>query len=167
MIDSLVFALTLFSALGCGLMAGFFFAFSACVMHALARLPPAQGIAAMQSINVAVINPLFGTAFFGTAAACVLLAVSSLLTWHKPGAVYILIGSLLYLVGAIGVTFLFNVPRNNALAAVDPTSADGASLWADYLTSWTAWNHVRTAAALAAAASLTIGLFWPRDGGAA
>jgi uncharacterized membrane protein len=114
-----------------------------------------------------VINPLFGTAFFGTAAACVLLAVSSLLTWHKPGAVYILIGSLHYLVGAIGVTFVFNVPRNNALAAVDPTSADGASLWADYLTSWTAWNHVRTAAAVAAAASLTIGLFWPRDGGAA
>ena len=76
MIDHLLFVLTLSSALGCGLMAGFFFAFSACVMNALADLPPAQGIAAMQSINVAVLNRLFYAAFFGTAAGCVLLAIS-------------------------------------------------------------------------------------------
>lgn len=160
MIDGLLFTLTLFSALGCGLIAGAFFAFSAFVMKALARLPPAQGIAAMQSINVVVINPWFLVAFLGTAAACVLLVVSSLLVWHKPGAVYLLVGSLLYLVGTILVTMVFNVPRNDALAAVDPASADSARLWADYVISWTAWNHVRTAAALAAAASLTIELCW-------
>src|SRR5262245_47141884 len=108
MVDRLFFALTLFSALGCGLIAGVFFAFSSFVMNALARLPSAQGIAAMQSINVVVINPLFMTAFLGTAAACALLAVSSLLRWREPGAVYILAGSLLYLVGVILVTGLFN-----------------------------------------------------------
>jgi len=167
MIDNLLFALTLFSALGCGLVAGAFFAFSSFVMNALARLPPAQGIAAMQSINVAVINPLCGAVFLGTAAACVILAVSSLLRWHRPGAAYLLAGSLLYLVGALLVTIVFNVPRNDALAAVNPASAEGASLWAGYVASWTAWNHVRTAAALAAAAALTIALCLPRDGGAA
>jgi uncharacterized membrane protein len=78
--------------------------------------------------------------------------------WQRPGAVYLLVGSLLYLVGTILVTIVFNVPRNDALAAVDPASANGARLWADYVTSWTAWNHVRTVAALAASASLTIGL---------
>ena len=62
MIDDVLFALTLVSALGCGLMAGVFFAFSACAMNALARLSPAQGIAAKQSINIAVINPVFGVA---------------------------------------------------------------------------------------------------------
>ncbi len=51
-----------------------------------------------------------------------------------------------------------NVPRNNALAAVDPASAEGARLWAGYLTGWTAWNHVRTVAALAAATLLAIAL---------
>jgi len=162
MIDRLLFVLTLLSALGCGLMAGFFFAFSACVMNALANLPPAQGIAAMQSINVAVLNRWFFAAFFGTAAACILLAVCSLLMWHQPGAIYRLIGSALYLVGTILVTIVFNVPRNDALASIDPASADGASLWAGYLISWTAWNHVRTVAALAAAASLTIALCLPR-----
>jgi hypothetical protein len=86
MFDRLLFALALFSALGCGLVAGVFFAFSSFVMNALARLPAAQGIAAMQSINVVVINPLFMTAFLGTAAACVLLAISSVLRLRAPGA---------------------------------------------------------------------------------
>jgi uncharacterized membrane protein len=153
-----LFVLTLFSALGCGLIGGVFFGFSTFVMKALARLPPAHGIAAMQSINVAVINPAFMSAFLGTAAACVALAISSLLKWHAPGAVYLLLGSLLYLLGCFLVTMAFNVPRNNALAAVDPTSTAGAELWRGYVTGWTAWNHVRTAACLAAAALLTIAL---------
>jgi len=117
----------------------------------------------MQSINVVVINPLFMAAFFGTAAGCVVMAVSSLLMWHRPGAAFLLAGSLLYLVGTILVTIAFNVPRNDALAAVDPASADGARQWARYVTSWTAWNHVRTAAALAAAVLLTIALSLPRN----
>jgi uncharacterized membrane protein len=155
---------TLFAALGCGLMAGFFFAFSFMVMGALARLPPAQGIAAMQQINIVVINPWFGIAFFGTALVCAVLAVSSLFRWHAPGSAYLLVGGLLYLVGTILVTIAFNVPRNNALAALDPVSAEAASYWTTYLTSWTAWNHVRTAASLAAAASLTLALSRLRAG---
>ncbi len=156
-------ALTLLAALGSGLMTGVFFAFSAFVMKALARLQPAQGIAAMQSINVAVINPLFLTAFLGTAVACVALALSSLLTWHRPGAAYLLAGSLAYLAGTFLVTLVFNVPRNDALAAAEPATAAGAILWAGYLTAWTAWNHVRTAAALAAATLLTIGFSLTRS----
>jgi len=61
-------------------------------------------------------------------------------------------------VGGFLVTMVFNVPRNNALAAVDPASAAGARLWQEYVTGWTAWNHVRAAACLAAAALLTIAL---------
>jgi uncharacterized membrane protein len=162
MIDRLLFALTIFSALGCGLIGGVFFAFSSFVMNALARLPAAHGIAAMQSINVVVINPLFMMAFLGTAAACILLAVYSLLRWREPGAAYLLAGSLLYFVGTFLVTILFNAPRNNSLAAVAPASAEGAGLWTDYVRSWTAWNHVRTAASIVAAALLTVALAWDR-----
>jgi uncharacterized membrane protein len=158
MINGLLFVSTFVSALGCGLIAGVFFAFSTFVMKALASLPPAQGIAAMQSINLAVLNPWFIGTFLGTAAACVLLAVSSLLSWHKPGAAYLLVGSAFYLIGAVLVTSAFNVPRNEALAAVDPTSADAANLWTEYIISWTTWNHVRTAAATAAGALLTVAL---------
>ena len=160
-INQLLFVLKLFSALGCGLVSGIFFAFSTFVMSALARLQPAQGIAAMQSINITVINPLFFTAFFGTGAACILLAISSLLRWRQVDATFLLVGSLLYLVGTVGVTIVFNVPLNEALATVDPSSTDGANLWVSYLANWTLWNHVRTIAALAAAASLTIALCYP------
>jgi uncharacterized membrane protein len=157
-VDQLIFALTLVAALGCGLVAGIFFAFSTFVMKALARLAAAEGIAAMQSINVAVLNPWFMAAFFGTAAACVLALISSLLRWQEPDAAYLLVGSVLYLVGSLLVTIVFNVPRNEALAAVAPTDPSGARLWAAYVASWTSWNHVRTVAALAAAASFNIAL---------
>jgi uncharacterized membrane protein len=163
--DSLLLVLTFCSALGCGLVAGAFFAFSTFIMKALGRLPPGQGIAAMQSINVTVINPSFMGALFGTGAACLLLAVAALRSWHGPGAVYLLAGSLLYLLGTVGVTIVFNVPLNNALAAVGPDHAEGAKLWRHYLARWTAWNHVRTAAALAAAAALTIALCLSRLAG--
>jgi uncharacterized membrane protein len=156
MIDRFLFALTLFSALGCGLVAGIFFAFSTFVIKALARLLPGQGIAAMQSINVAVINPWFLTAFLGTGAGCLVLGVSSLFQWHKPSAIFCLAGGLLYLIGTILVTLVFNVPLNDGLATVDPASVNGASVWTGYVTNWTAWNHVRTAAALAAGALLTV-----------
>ena len=159
MIKNLLFALTLLSALGSGLMAGFFFAFSTTVMGALGRQPVASGIATMQSINIVVINPWFLGMFLGTAGACVVLAIAALLKWHEPGAALLLAGALLYVVGTFLVTMMFNVPLNDALAAVAPHSPAGAELWARYLRTWTAWNHVRTIAPLAAAALLTIALW--------
>jgi uncharacterized membrane protein len=150
--------LILLCALGAGLVAGIFFAFSSFVMRALARITPAQGIVAMQSINVAVINPVFMIAFLGTGAACAALIAVSLWSWRGAASELAIAGGLLYLVGTLGVTMVCNVPRNNALAAVEATSAEAARLWPDYVTGWTAWNHVRTAAALAAAAALTLAL---------
>jgi uncharacterized membrane protein len=157
-VERLLFVVTFASVLGCGLISGFFFAFSILVMRALGNLPPAHGIAAMQSINVVVINPWFLTAFFGTAAMCLFAIVASLLRWHDQRALYWLSGGIIYLLGTILVTGLFNVPRNNALAVVEPANPEAARLWADYLTSWTAWNHVRTAAAFLAALLFAIAL---------
>ena len=131
MIDNILFTLTLLSALGCGLMAGVFFAFSNSVMKALARLQPPQGIAAMQSINVTILNPLFFVVFLGTAATSILLAVSLLWRWQQPGAVYLLAGSLLYLVGAIVVTVVLNVPMNEGLDTVEPAIAEAVSDFAE------------------------------------
>lgn len=150
------FSLMLVAALGCGLNAGVFFAFSTFVMPALARLQPPQGIAAMQSINITAINPLFMLALLGTAFVCLFLAISVLFKWQQPSAFYLLAGSSLYLVGTIAVTVAFNVPLNDALAIVEPDSPEGATLWARYLSDWTFWNHVRTIAAFIAAALFTL-----------
>ena len=160
MTPTLANAATILAALGSGLVAGIFFAFSAFVMTALGRIPPDQGIRAMQSINIAVLNPWFLGVFLGTAAGCVVLAVNAVLDWGKTGEVFSLAGSLLYLVGCFLVTILFNVPMNKALAAIEPDSTEGGELWARYLSTWTAWNHVRTAASLAAAAMFIMALCW-------
>lgn len=58
----------------------------------------------------------------------------------------------LYAVGMFAVTIVFNVPLNDQLAAADPASSAAAPVWARYLTEWTFWNHVRTAASIAATA---------------
>jgi uncharacterized membrane protein len=158
MADDALLVLTLITALASGVVGGVFFGFSTFIMKALARLPPPHGIAAMQEINVAVINPWFMVPFVGTAAASALLIVAALLGWGNIDATFLLIGAALYLLGTFGVTMAFNVPRNDALAAADANSADGATLWAQYVPGWTAWNSVRTAAAVAAAASFTVGL---------
>jgi uncharacterized membrane protein len=157
-IDGLLCTLTLVTALGCGLIGGLFFTFSTSVMKAFARLPSAEGMAAMQSINIAILNPLFLSVFFGTAVGCVLVIIATLLRWHYPGSVCLLVGCALYLVGSLLVTMVCNVPKNQVLAAISPSDPDSANLWANYLSVWTAWNHVRTVAALMAAASLTMGL---------
>ena len=141
------------TALGAALVAGIFFAFSTFVMNALGRLRPAQGIAAMQSINVTVLNARFFAVFFGTALGSAALAVHGILVWGAPGSAYLVAGGLLYLVGGVLVTTVFNVPLNNELATVEPGGAEGGETWSRYLSAWTTWNHVRTAASLAAAAA--------------
>ena len=88
--DQLIPVVGTTALLGSALVGGIFFAFSSFVMKALARVPSAEGIGAMQSINVVVLNPSF-------------------------------------------------------LGATDPAARD---VWERYVSRWTAWNHVRTAAAL-------------------
>ena len=153
--DDALVGLTLVTALGCGLSAGALFAFSSFVMAALARLPAAQGIAAMNSINVMAVTPVFMTALFGTAVACVAVAVWALADWNDSFSPWLLAGGALYLAGTIGLTMTYHVPRNNALAAVEPTNQDAEAQWRRYVADWTRWNHVRVAAGLAAAAALT------------
>jgi len=157
-LDSLVFPLAFVGALGCGLMAGTFFAFSTFVMKALAKLPAERGIAAMQSINVVVLNPLFLGVFVGTTVLCLVLGAAALLRWTQPAAAWLLTGSVLYLVGNLIVTRACNIPLNDALARVDPAAAESANVWQAYVGDWNRWNHVRTITALLGCAAFVCAL---------
>jgi uncharacterized membrane protein len=150
--DQISFVITFAAAIGSALVAGIFFAFSTFIMAALGRIPPEQGVAAMQSINVTVINPLFMLALMGTGALCLMLVAGALLRWEGSGSAQVLAASAIYLAGVIGVTMLRNVPLNDALAAVQPGTPEAARLWSRYLTEWTFWNHVRTIAPIVSAA---------------
>lgn len=144
------------SVIGAALVSGIFFAFSTFVMGALKRLAPSEGISAMQSINIVVINPLFLLAFFGTGAVCIAAAAAALFTQAEVPLVPVVAGTALYIIGCLGVTMAANVPLNNRLARTDP--ADPEPDWDIYHTSWTRWNHIRTAASAAAATAFSLAL---------
>ena len=134
-----------FCALGCALLGGLYFAFSAFIMTALAQIGPA-GIAAMNSINAVILRSWFMPFFIGTTLACAVLAVAGVLSAGDPRRLFMAGGGILYVAGMFGVTMFFNVPLNNALATAGPET------WPRYLATWTRWNHVRTLASMGAAA---------------
>lgn len=144
------------SVIGAALVSGIFFAFSTFVMGALKRLAPSEGISAMQSINIVVINPLFLLAFFGTGAVCVAAAAVALFTQAGAPLAPVLAGTALYVFGCLGVTMAANVPLNDRLASANPV--DSESVWNLYHISWTRWNHIRTAASAAAATAFSLAL---------
>lgn len=150
-------AVTIVALVGSGVVAGIFFAFSSFVMQALDRLPPDESIRAMQSINVVAVTPPFMTALFGTALVCAGLAVAALLRLDEPGAVHHLVAGPTYLI-TIVLTGVYHVPRNDALAAVDPTAADASAHWSRYFTEWTVANHVRAISPIVAAVLYALAL---------
>ncbi|MGI9538892.1 MAG: DUF1772 domain-containing protein [Miltoncostaeaceae bacterium] len=150
--------LTVVVAVGAGAVGGVFFAYSTFTMSALARLAPADGAAAMQSINrEAPRAPLMGL-MFGTAAAGVALAVTAALNLEDAASAFQLIAVAIYLLGVIVVTGAYHVPRNNRLRDVDTASPEGIRYWSTYLREWVRMNHIRTLAPLATAALLAIAL---------
>jgi uncharacterized membrane protein len=135
------------------------------LLAALGRTAAEAGVAAMQQINVVVLGSWLLRAFFATALLSVAAIVAALWRWQRPASVLLIVAGALYPAGSFVVTIACNVPRNNALAR------DGARVWADYLVTWTRWNHVRTASSLAAAALFTLALWhstrwWTFDSGA-
>lgn len=141
-----------FCALGCGLMAGVYFAFSAFVMAALARIDAGAGSAAMNSINAVILRSAFMPLFLGTTVCALVLVGLGLLTGLRfPGAPWFAAGGAIYVIGMFGVTMLRNVPLNDALAAA-ARRPDARDAWERYVRTWTRWNHARTLASLVAAA---------------
>lgn len=134
-----------------GLMAGLFYSYSCSVMPGLKRVSDKEFIAAMQSINRAIQNPVFFLSFFGS---LLLLPLSAWLKYSSPATPVfwlILAAACLYIIGAFGVTIFGNIPLNNAL---DKFKLDGASAEtisqqrAAFEAKWNSLNTVRTVASV-------------------
>ncbi|MEU6142207.1 anthrone oxygenase family protein [Streptomyces sp. NPDC047081] len=158
MIDGPYFWLTVLGVLGTGLVAGVFCGFSTFVMRGLAALPPAQGVAAMNAINVTAVMPAFMLVFVGSAVLCAVIGVVTFVLWPDDGRVELLVGSALYLFGSFGVTMVANVPRNDALLKLDPGTPEAAAYWPSYVREWTMWNHVRMVASAGSAVAYVLAL---------
>lgn len=139
------------SVLASALMAGFFWTYSVSVMPGLAVGDPLAAVRAMQGINRVIRTPMFAFAFFGALAFPLAAAMVCTLQRRVRAAIASFAGAVIYGLGAFAVTFLVNVPLNESLAAQAATDAELATrIWRAYAEPWTAWNHLRSAAALAA-----------------
>ncbi|MBO0878116.1 MAG: DUF1772 domain-containing protein [Pseudonocardia sp.] len=65
-------------------------------------------------------------------------------------------GSVVYAAGTV-LTIAFHIPRNNALARMDPDAAETVRYWAGYAAAWSVGNHGRTLTSLAGAVLLVLG----------
>lgn len=140
---------------------GLFYAFSTFVMRGLDRTEPVDAITAMRGINAeAQANVPFLALFVGSAVLALGVGIAAVVRLRSPGAGYVLAGAVLMLLTLV-VTMAFNVPLNNALDRVDPSTmsaADAAWEWHAYRVPWTLWNHVRTVAPLLGSVLILVGL---------
>lgn len=146
----LIFMLAGFCA---ALVAGVFLGFSDFVMRGLAQAPDAQGAAGMVGLNRTVYRSVFMVLLMGIALAALAIAVVSLWQFSGAARVVSLLGSAAYLWGVMLITAAGNVPMNTRLDSMSDHPAQTAIYWPVYVRRWTLLNHVRTFAAVWAAAS--------------
>lgn len=130
--------------------AGFFWSWSFTVMPGLAAAPAEAAIAAMRAVNANIRTPGFLFVFLGPAPLALLAGVLGFATGLRTAALLALLSAAIYIAGVIVVTFLVNLPLNAGLDAVRPAPGEAEAIWQAYAAPWTAWNHLRTAAATAA-----------------
>ena len=156
--NTLTIVATITAIVGTALVGGIFLAFSNFVMKALERVPSSEGMLAMQTINVTVLNRWFLGVFMGTAVVSLILAIVAIAGWTSAESPYLLGGAVAYIGGTWLVTAFGNVPLNNELAAVEARDPKSSKIWDHYLEYWTTLNTRRTGAALVAAVLFSIGL---------
>ena len=142
--------------LACGLIAGVFYSYSCSVNPGLKNLSDTGYLQSMQQINRAILNPVFFASFMGT---LILLPLS---TWLGRGHLsstqfyYFLAASIIYIIGAFGVTIAGNVPLNEALDRFDISSATTEQIKLHRQQFESKWNQLHLIRTLASVASFLL-----------
>ena len=144
------------TATSIGLIAGLFYGYSCSVNNGLGKLSDEGYLTAMQSINREILNTVFFSSFIGT---LLLLPIS---TWFEyksgiSGTFYLLLAAtLLYAIGAFGVTMLGNVPLNEALNKFNIPAATADQLAKQRAMFEGTWNRLHSIRTFASVASFIL-----------
>ncbi|WP_293308127.1 DUF1772 domain-containing protein [Pedobacter sp. UBA5917] len=137
----------LLSTVSTALIGGLFYAYSCSVIPGLARLSDVSFLQSMQSINRAILNPLFFASFMGT---LILLPISVWFFKEQSTVLYLLlVAALLYFGGVFLVTVIGNVPLNDLLDGSDLTKLNTEELTAlrnKFEPGWNFYHRIRTIA---------------------
>lgn len=101
-----------------GLSAGLFYAWSVSVIPGTQKIDDLSYLNTMQNINREILNPAFFIVFFGSLIALVCATYFSY-GMSTTGFWLLVMATLTYLVGTVGVTGMGNVPLNNELEALN------------------------------------------------
>ena len=135
-----------------GLVAGLLYAYACSVNPGLHKLSDKEYLSAMQSINIAIQNPVFFISFMGSLILFP-IAAFQLRSGQQAAFNYILIAMILYVAGVFGVTMFANVPLNNRLADFNIAAASQnelAAMRAIFEKPWNMYHLIRTIASVAA-----------------
>jgi uncharacterized membrane protein len=134
-----------------GLQAGTYFTWTTGVMPGLAHVDDRTFVAAVQQMNIAIVNPTFMATFLGAPLLAAATAV-----WCGPRARPWAIAASALAVGTLMITFAGNIPLNDALDAAGPVDkiADLAGVRADFESLWVKLNIGRCLTSAGALACL-------------
>jgi uncharacterized membrane protein len=155
-------ALVALAILASAWSAGFFWTWSFSVMPGLSAAPPHVAIEAMRAANANIRTVFFAFVFFGPLPLSILAGAAAWFAGERTCGGAALAAAAAYAVGVIVVTFIVNVPLNNALADAPVTTSSAAATWLDYARPWTAWNNVRVSASTATLLLLVLGVLLGR-----
>jgi uncharacterized membrane protein len=140
-ISTIIFILSIFFS---GLIAGLFYAWSISVTPGLAKISNESYLQSFQSMNRAILNPVFFIAFFGLV---LLLPILCYLTFQSSGSQqfwFVLAATLFYMIGVMAVTVFGNVPLNNSLEVLQIGSMTPEQMNTFRLGFESKWNNLNT-----------------------
>jgi uncharacterized membrane protein len=138
------------------LVAGLLYAYSCSVNPGLSKLSDEGYVAAMQSINRAIQNPLFFASFMGTLVLLPLSTWMGYRTHHSTYFFLLLSASIIYLIGVFGVTVLGNIPLNQALDQFTLQQASAKDITDHRVLFELPWNKFHSIRTLSAVAALVL-----------
>ena len=141
----------LFLGLMTALLAGGLQVFSEFIMRALRKTQAPGGIAAMQHINQSIYRSNFFVNFVVLTPATIGFAIYSGMHLSGSAASLIIFAAVLFTATVFFVTAIGNVPMNERLKKLDPSSPEAEIYWSSFSRVWPRWNHIRTIGAMTTA----------------
>lgn len=165
MIES-IFPIVLVSAtLLVSLVAGFLFAFAVVAMPGLKKLDDGEFIRAFQGIDGIIQNnhPLFMLVWMGSVLFLIAAAVLGFTQLESLERNFLLVATVLYIIGVQAPTIVINVPRNNVIQTVNVDTTNATSRHQARIAfedGWNRSNQFRTVMAIIVTAILLGLVLW-------
>ncbi|MCY0094311.1 DUF1772 domain-containing protein [Hoeflea ulvae] len=139
------------SVLAYAAIGGVFLAFSDFLMRSFNLVRDQGGIEAMQVLNVEIMRSVFMVLFMGLTLVSLFIAVYAAINLGGTPRLLLMLAGGLYIIGVFALTAAGNVPLNNQLATLAPSTPQALAFWKEaYMTRWVSLNTLRTIACLLA-----------------